>query len=96
MADADYYYLSDSDRVICFYCGRSLKIWKLNYNLWYEHAKWFPLCEYVLKKQSMGYVKDITLKYQKLNRPKLKNPCKDSTIVHVILSGLRSTKQKEI
>ena len=76
MTDADFYYLSDSDQVICFYCGRSLKNWKPNDNPWYEPEKWFPLSEYVLKKQGMDYVKGITLKYTKLNRPKLKNPCK--------------------
>ena len=56
---------------------------------------WFPLCEYVLKKQGVDYVKDITLKYPKLNRPKLKNPCKDANIIHEILNDSRSTKQKE-
>ena len=66
MADASFYYLDDSDRVICFCCDGGL-----NDNPWYEHAKWFPLCEYVLKKQGTNYVKDITLKY-----PKLKNPSK--------------------
>ena len=32
---------------------------------YYLDAKWFPLCEYVLKKQCVDYVKDITLKYPK-------------------------------
>ena len=27
MADADFYYLDDSDRVICFFCGGGLKNW---------------------------------------------------------------------
>ena len=96
MADADFYYLDDSDRVICFYCGGGLKNWEPNDNPWYEHAKWFPLCEYVLKKQGVDYVKDITLKYPKLNRLKLKNPCKDAKIIHEILNASRSTKPKEI
>ena len=39
MADADFYYLDDSDRVICFYCGGGLKNWEPNDNPWYEHAK---------------------------------------------------------
>ena len=96
MADAGFYYLDDSDRVICFYCGGGLKNWEPNDNPWYEHAKWFPLCEYVLKKQGVDYVKDITLKYSKLDRPKLKNPCKDTKIILEILNASRSTKQKEV
>ena len=97
MADADFYYSDDSDGVICFYCGGGLKNWEPKDNLWYEHAKWFPLCEYVLKKQGMDYVKDITLKYQKLSGPKLKNPCKanDAKIIQEILNGSKSTKQKK-
>ena len=96
MADAGFYYSDDSDRVICFYCGGGLKNWEPKDNLWYEHAKWFPLCEYVLKKQGMDYVKDITLKYQKLSGPKLKNPCKanDAKIIQEILNGSKSTKEK--
>ena len=81
MADAGFYYLDDSDLVICFYCGGGLKNWEPNDNPWYEHAKWFPLCEYELKKQGMDYVKDVILKYPKVNRPKLKNPCKDAKII---------------
>ena len=38
MEDAEFYYLSDSDRVNCFYCAGGLKNWKLG-NPWYEHAK---------------------------------------------------------
>ena len=96
MADAGVYYLDDSDRVIRFYCGAGLKNWEPNDNSWYEHAKWFPLCEYGLKKQGVDYVKDITLKYPKLNRPQLKNPCKDAKIIHKILNDSRSTRQKEV
>ena len=44
----------------------------------------------------MDYVKDITLKYHKINRPKLQNPCKEAKIIHEILNGSRSTKQKEV
>ena len=96
-ADAGFYYLDDSDQVICFYCGGGLKNWELNNNPWYKHAKWLPLCEYMLKKQGMDYVKDIILKYSKLNRPKLKKPCKANNvkIIHEILNDSRSTETKQ-
>ena len=51
MADSGFYYLDDSNRVICFYCGGGLNNREPNDNPRYEHAKWFPLREYVLKKQ---------------------------------------------
>ena len=37
----------------------------------------------MLTKQGMDYVKDITLKYLRLNRPKLKNLCNDVKMVIV-------------
>ena len=48
--------MGSGDRVSCFYCGGRLFQWKLRDNPWYEHAKWFPLCEFVLKKQGVKYV----------------------------------------
>ena len=74
MADAGFYYLGDGDRVGCFYCGGKLMNWLSNDNPWYEHAKWFPLCEYVLRKQGLEYVKNICQKHPNLYRPPLPNP----------------------
>ena len=51
MVDAGFYYKGSGDRVLCFYCGGGLFYWKPHDNPWYEHAKWFPMCEFVLKKQ---------------------------------------------
>ena len=56
MVDAGFYYKGSGDRVLCFYCGGGLLYWKPHDNPWYEHAKWFPMCEYVLKKQGVNYV----------------------------------------
>ena len=41
-------------------------------------------------------MKDITLKYPKLNRPKLKIFGEDAKIIHEIFNDSRSTKQKEV
>ena len=51
----------------------------------------------MLKKQDMNYVKNITFKYPKLNRPKFKNLCKanDAKIIHEILNSARSTEPKQ-
>ena len=56
IVDADFYCKGSGYRVLCFYCGGSLFYWKLHDNLWYEHAKWFPMCEFVLKTQGVNYV----------------------------------------
>ena len=78
MSDAGFYYLGNSDRVVCFYCGGGLKEWKPSDNAWHEHAKWYPMCEYVLKKQGVEYVKNICLNFPKLHRPQIANPSQSS------------------
>ena len=39
MADAGFYYLDDSNQVICFYCVGGLKNQEPINNPWYKHAK---------------------------------------------------------
>ena len=74
MVNAGFYYKKYGDRVCCFYCeGRSFQ-WKAYDNPWYEHAKWFPLCEYVLKKRGVEYVRNVCNKHLDLKRPQIKNP----------------------
>ena len=48
MVDAGFYFVGSCDRVCYFYCGVRLFYCKPCDNLCYEHANWFPLCEFVL------------------------------------------------
>ena len=74
VVDAGFYYKGSGDRVLCFYCGGGLFHWKPHDNPWYEHAKWFPMCEFVLKKQEVNYVEKVCQKRSDLHRPGIKNP----------------------
>ena len=74
MVNAGFCYKKYGDRVCCFYCGGRLFQWKAYDNPWYEHAKWFPLCEYVLKKRGVEYVRNVCSKHLDLKRPQIKNP----------------------
>ena len=80
MTDAGFWYLGDGDRVQCFYCSGTLRNWQANENPWFEHAKWFPLCEFVLQKQSVEYVQKICSQYRYLVRPELTNPCLSDSV----------------
>ena len=75
MADAGFYYQGENDCVCCYYCGGGLKNWKQEDNAWYEHAKWYPLCEYVLRKQGVEFVRKICSDHFILERPTIDNPC---------------------
>ena len=73
-ADAGFYYLGDGDRTKCWYYNGGLKNWVRFDNPWIEHAKWFPLCEFLLKSRGVDFVKDIVKGFVSLNRPPVPNP----------------------
>ena len=74
LADTGLYYLGDGDRVKCWYCNGGLKNLERFDDLWIEHAKWLPLCEYRLKNRGVDFVKDIVKGLVSLNRPPVPNP----------------------
>nr|CAB3267788.1 baculoviral IAP repeat-containing protein 7-A-like [Phallusia mammillata] len=68
-AEAGLYYLGSSDRVKCWYCNGGLQNWRPNDQPWFEHAKWFPSCEYLLQKKGVEFVHNVVAQYPNLNRP---------------------------
>ena len=74
IADAEFYYLGDGDLAKCWYCNGGLKNWERFEDPWMEHAKRFPLCEYLLKNKGVDFVKDIVKGFVSLNRPPVPNP----------------------
>ena len=73
---AGFYYLGDRDRVKCYYCNGGLQNWEKNDVNSHEHAKWYPLCEYLLRRQGVHFVKSVIKKYTNLKRPNITNPTK--------------------
>uniref|UniRef100_F6ZM33 RING-type domain-containing protein n=1 Tax=Ciona intestinalis TaxID=7719 RepID=F6ZM33_CIOIN len=53
---AGLFYLGNSDRTKCWYCNGGLQNWEPNDDPWYEHAKWFPECEFLLQQKGIEYV----------------------------------------
>ena len=78
LVDAGFCCMGSGDRVNCFCCGGQLFHWKLRDNPWYEHAKWFPLCKFVLKKQGVKYVEKVCQKHSGLHRPNRENPIRSA------------------
>jgi len=74
MANAGLYYLGIRDRVKCFYCNGGLQNWDKYDDPWFEHAKWFPHCEFLLQQKGPEYVERVTNRFQHLTRPTLNQP----------------------
>ena len=74
MAKAGLYYLGTNDRVKCWYCNGGLQNWDRNDEPWFEHAKWFPHCEFLLQNKGPEYIAAITSRFKYLQRPKIPNP----------------------
>ena len=74
IADAGFYHLGDGDRTKCWYCNEGLKNWERFNDPWIEHAKWFLLCEFLLKNRGVDFVKDFVKGFVSLNRPPVPNP----------------------
>ena len=89
IVDAGMYYLGERDRVKCWYCNGGLQNWERDDNPWEEHAKWFPLCEYVLQRKGLSYVQKVLSKFPGLQRPNFYRAT-PSSAVDVLREQLRS------
>uniref|UniRef100_A0A8C9X993 Baculoviral IAP repeat containing 2 n=1 Tax=Sander lucioperca TaxID=283035 RepID=A0A8C9X993_SANLU len=65
LAKAGFYFLGQGDRV-CFCCDGGLRCWESGDDAWVEHAKWFPLCEYLLQEKGQEFVHQIQAHFPRL------------------------------
>ncbi|CAL1545882.1 unnamed protein product [Lymnaea stagnalis] len=59
LAEAGLIYAGYSDSVRCFYCGGGLRNWSSQDNPWIEHAKYFPLCGFIIKEKGQTFIDNI-------------------------------------
>ena len=59
IAKAGFFYVEEYDKVVCFACGGGLQDWKKEDDPWYEHARWFPRCIYLLLNKGGEYVSRV-------------------------------------
>merc|ERR1712141_163995 len=59
LAKAGFYYIGIGDQVLCFHWSGGLQNWEPNDDPWEEHAKHFPLCEFLNLIKSPGYVRNV-------------------------------------
>jgi len=83
LAESGLYFLGERDRTKCWYCNGGLQNWEFNDDPWFEHAKWFPTCDFLLQMKGPDYVHDVDRRFPNLRRPVIR-----STVRHQVLSGL--------
>jgi len=63
MADAGLYYLGVRDKVKCWYCNGGLQNWGWHDDPWFEHARWYSTCEFVMQNKGPDYVHQVTQRF---------------------------------
>ncbi|XP_044575990.1 baculoviral IAP repeat-containing protein 7-B-like isoform X2 [Cotesia glomerata] len=59
LADAGFYYTGTGDQTICYHCGGGLNDWEPKDDPWFQHAKWFKKCYYVLMVKGQDFIKSV-------------------------------------
>lgn len=54
------FFLTGVDDVVrCYRCGGGLRDWERGDDPWFEHAKWFSKCPYVLLTQGQSFIDKV-------------------------------------
>lgn len=61
LAQAGFHYQGVDDQVRCFHCNGGLRDWLPNDDPWYEHARWFPKCQFVQLVKGQQYIEGVQL-----------------------------------
>ncbi|NXD65098.1 BIR7B protein, partial [Eolophus roseicapillus] len=59
LARAGFFYTGQDDVVRCFYCNGSMRNWSFRSDPWWEHAKWFPGCEFLLRSTGRDFISSV-------------------------------------
>lgn len=57
LSAAGFYYVGYNDQVRCFHCDGGLRGWEPTDDVWFEHARWFSKCGYVILVRGQEFVK---------------------------------------
>ncbi|XP_075165896.1 death-associated inhibitor of apoptosis 2 [Haematobia irritans] len=69
LAQAGLYYQEVDDQVRCFHCNMGLRSWEKEDDPWFEHAKWYPMCQFVRLVKGPNYIQEV----QQLTRSSSQN-----------------------
>ena len=64
ITEAGFFYSGKGDKIVCFYCGGGLRDLLPVDNLWIEHARWFPECQFLIYEKGQDFVNSVCQKYR--------------------------------
>ncbi|XP_065367916.1 death-associated inhibitor of apoptosis 2 [Calliphora vicina] len=91
LAQAGLYYQKVDDQVRCFHCNMGLRSWEKEDDPWFEHAKWYPMCEFVRLVKGVNYiqeVQEITRTAQASNNPTVAMTIEEAMLSEPIKAAL--------
>ncbi|XP_065547470.1 baculoviral IAP repeat-containing protein 7 [Lathamus discolor] len=59
LARAGFFYTGQGGVMRCFYCNGGLRNWQIESDPWWEHAKLFPECEFLLRSRGRDFVSSV-------------------------------------
>lgn len=90
LASAGFYYQNQDDQVLCFQCNGGLRSWQSGDDAWFEHARWFPKCEFVQLVKGAQYIANVQeiVRSQERDRPTLDEAMASEPIQKALQMGL--------
>ncbi|NXU53927.1 BIR7B protein, partial [Turnix velox] len=59
LAAAGFFYTGRYDVVRCFYCDGGLRYWSIGDDPWREHARWYPMCDFLLHSKGRAFISSV-------------------------------------
>lgn len=94
LAIAGFYYQGMNDQVKCFHCNGGLKCWMINDEPWFEHARWFPTCQFVYLIKGGSFIQNAESYTEAVLNGHIEEYLSDDTILSSSPIPLLSTNRR--
>lgn len=92
LATAGFFYQEIDDQVRCFHCNGGLRSWQREDDPWFEHAQWFPNCQFVQLVKGHQYIANV----QSQCRPSLDEAMSSDMVQKALQMGLQEGRVRVV